>query len=1030
MMQSKKAPHFDLFDALSFDLKRRFKVLEQEVDHFKKNLKYRQSEPSSTSGLMQRLGDAADGLKLELTTEFATEIRSRALLASAIKDGQLKLRGRIQENRGRLSEDLRKCEALLLAWHCKMAAKWSMLVERLGDLHDRLEQYVQRSNPLNPEPIFRRRSEQGLSDKYLNEHVRWVFRDLTHFANKFLGARMDHGQVPTVFQTWGYQKSSVHHSFVTSNYHRAWVSSVEEGAKDAERSQAEGVSEYLLDKNLKEKFISLGLSYWMPERHVLQPIIAHELAHQLIRQLYGRGLNKAILSWDESGFALTLRRLFRRIEDWIAPRLKNQEVTEDTTDDLTIELFADLLSTVRYRHAFAYAWILEAVNDPKVADIFHDKNEILSNLEQFSAGKTLTTLDQWARLWDSEFAPKTERLQARLPNFAYRGAAIAEFLSKWGCETDELAKDLLQELRRFSETLLYIYSGTNKFLFEFEHTFNKELTKVVTREDSWYKEFIRKAMGQRKSQLTLLSATKKYWEGVEPDSSTINLNKSMLAVQSLDTSVVDQICDLFDQIEFPQLHRLMQGVKISFKKNKTPLFSNDMFWRVEVCTHVVPESDSSLQGVLNKTREARRRLYGLILEDYLLKTAATLKFVQNFFGSHLPETFRQDEDGRFPQGSAFDILNRTNTLNESEVSELVSAHHLAVFKDESNRLVSTLKLKVLNKPYIAALSTPDLCEGKTIDHLDLGYFWKLPNQPPWSGEKSSGHVYDMALINVLPEDLRTYEESECADQRGLVGVHSTKLLGRYDLLELERSSHEQSSLAKSLSAGNVRRKRLVSIEPAHNLTLNGRQVAAVVLVSLKWESSRAWAYTYVSNLLLDKNIKSCRMLLSDGWEDFVLLFELPSDQRSVGVATDNLEVKKTYDEVTLVVDELAKFKMLNSSETLFASRILDHAVNDWFYEKSKVSFQFKFVCRMRRKVHLAPDPQKLVDDLLGTDYKGRALVWSRAGVEDIEVVPTEPRFSSKIHGSILVDSHNKNDSLSFSRVETYVSWRREQQLLN
>ena len=454
-----------LLGVLRYDIEKRYGVLKDEVRHLIGGIAYRiGTEPAAAA---KKTSQAAFLNLLKRSAQSLSDECDEDLLEI---DRYAKIR-----NHWRQSYTVVKPEGqneFAILWQAKMLHKASVIAERIGDLHNRLEQFLQRTNPDHPDTTLRRRTEQGLTDKYLSELSRWAHRDLVIFV-KSMGARYPYDEVPATFQFWAYDHTSRHHSFIGTQGHKDWVRRIE--ATPTPNSKGLHPS----------KFVSVALSYWMPERAALQPIIGHELAHQVLRDLYGREVNFAILEQDESLFARTYRRLTTCVETWSVARAVNGTIDVKLTSNLVHEVLCDVLAAVRFGYAYAFAWILEILGDVQLARLSHDHYGMLRQIEPARGGSTdvLELIKGPYRQLSDDVLKASEYLRDILPRNYIRGIVLLRFLGRSSNETDEASSEFATAFEDLLKELLKIFAGANTQQSDIESAFAGDLASALC--DEW-----------------------------------------------------------------------------------------------------------------------------------------------------------------------------------------------------------------------------------------------------------------------------------------------------------------------------------------------------------------------------------------------------------------------------------------------------------------------------------------------------------------------------------------------------------------
>jgi hypothetical protein len=612
----------NLFSALNYDIKKRLSILEGEVKHLIESTRYRSFEGASTAstkensqssvmGLMIRLNNAGQSLLKEVQSEKSELAKGEQLkeVLSQITAKRQGLANMFADKEKHPNE--KKAEALLFIWNAKMRSKTSMLVERLRDLHDRVEQYVQRANPDHPEPVVRRRSEQGLADKFLNEHVRWVHRDIAQFC-KSMGADYPFSEVPTTIQFWNYESTSRQHSFTTYESHKEWCKNRFRPYADA--GDNDRIPAGITEMNAQNRFTSVSLSFFLPDRPVYQAFIGHELAHATLRDLYGREQNKVLLERDDSALGKLYRAIHDHIEVWmhLSPYLRSME------SQITVELMSDLLAIARYGCAFGYAWLFEAIDLPQIAMFFDDEFTMLENLE-FGPDVNEMTL---ASIWDKNFSSYCARLRTRPMPLYLRTKMISSSLRAIQLETDICGKELCDALDQFADIVLFLFVGDGSVQAAVESSVAEDLrSAVLSTKTGFFETDINKFVG-RNIVGSYVNAARSFRESSNERGDLSYLNYQIVS-------------ELFKK-HAPAVFNDASARKLLSDAIESPnciVFHTDLLWRFEwLFSRGIPneKSDNGRKSLVDQQADKVRLFNALLFDEYLFSTSSSLRLLTLF----------------------------------------------------------------------------------------------------------------------------------------------------------------------------------------------------------------------------------------------------------------------------------------------------------------------------------------------------------------------------------------------------------------
>lgn len=280
-------------------------------------------------------------------------------------------------------------------------------IRDLGRLQDRFGQELERIKPDSPGPTNRRRQEHGIIDKYLSELTRWVHRDLIVLVKDIFNSPYPYSETPITLQYWQYDYRSQHNAIHTDSQHERWRDWMQ-----SKSTSCEGMG--------KEQSYFIQQSFWALERPAIHPIIAHELAHRVVRDGLGRHYIPAVGDAKTAGdVGRLIRRLKSCLEAWLA--------TNDTHHmRLDEEIIADILAASRFGHAYLYTWFLEMLKSE------HESNDQLRDEHGWLES---TDIDKQAAC-PIPF-PCTE-----IPSEYLRGKVLLRWLSAMSIQEDSQAVSL------------------------------------------------------------------------------------------------------------------------------------------------------------------------------------------------------------------------------------------------------------------------------------------------------------------------------------------------------------------------------------------------------------------------------------------------------------------------------------------------------------------------------------------------------------------------------------------------------------
>ena len=1033
-------PEQTLSNVLAFDIGKRYEILREECHHLLQSTRFRleagalnnrdtaPQRNDSVQAFSARLSKAAQLLQDECLLDIeeldSFWIKRKIWLEEEELEAKRGYGGASLTGSASVPRESLKVKFQLhhveLAWHAKMMFKASLIAERIGDLHDRLAQLLQRTNPDHPDPTLRRRTEQGQIDKYLTEQTRWVHRDIARFAIT-AGMAYPYDQIPATFQFWDYDYTSRHHSFLPSEGYDRWTSWNRSGR---ERSHS------------PRKFASLRLSYWMTERVPLHPIIGHEIAHQVLRDSFGHLLSHPQLEQDRGQIAHLFRRLSGCAEKWLSCRPNVNSSAEAET--LSVEIVCDLLAAVRYRHGYAYAWILEMVGDEKLAHLFSDETSMLQRFwsgepgveealekihKKVPPGSKRLPQSKLQPFWSKEPGDKvtleqmrkeflwgTKRLQQSIPRTYYRGAVLLTFLRETTRPGDDPTGDeLCSALEFFVRAILDLYVGGDSGRLPFELAFAADLASKVCRKSGIS---IRPNWTNRSKFLRLAG---RFWRPSwrYPFSAGQPLSNAPLNHQLLTKS--------FRTI-LKTLPKKIVGCPTEAFDWPTVRVMTDAAWRIEwLMEKHGPPTDDLKNDV--------RALLFLGADDYIYRTTNPASLLAAIGVKGIPDSPNSNTIDDYDFGRVYDLAS-VNALDRflrmaGNGSESIHVSYLGT---------SASIEKVHLEGYLDSL---------LVGEDDLQKWFHL------SEDKSLPEYFHLELIRAQNYLLTAVEFrgelSESSQESSLRSVDghqgsvsvgtrggvmklkyqrrlSSDLLGRYDQIVLASQGHDGDTLgwwdeaAKKGEQGSSatqekkempyvsRVKKLIRFDEME-LCTDADRFIAVVLVSLRWEAFRSLVGRWLATESWRKKDSNKRlglnMFLSDGWEDFVLLAHVP---KGMGNAYTGV-VHEFFD----LVRKLNKHPLIKATESIFGSAVLRKYTGD--------RMRLRFVCRFGEGKSENPGFKRIVDDAKERGWITEAR--NLSGNKDMELV-VNPSSPTCVREALHTSLHS--DQLSDWRVETRVSW--------
>lgn len=1013
-----------LRSAMFYDTRRRYEILKEEIVHFEAVIHYRTSRDAPESGtqsggsgetdrsrtsdtnLLGQLRGAADKLRKECEADLEEEALFRAELEGDRKN----------PSSGSRSEH--DCFGIL--WNAKAHEKALVLAERLGGLHDRLDQFLQRTNPDQPEATLRRRVEQGLTDKYLSTFVNWVHRDLVLFAES-TRARVPYGTLPNTLQHWDYGRSSRQHSFTNLDEHVQWKQRV---ASYAARSGSP-------DKKDPGKFTAISLSYWIPERPTLIPIVGHELAHQVLRDLFGREINFPLIENHRSELARVYRRLTSAVEAWLARRIEQERLSVKLMSSMVQEILCDVLAAIRFGHAYAYAWVLEMASEERFAHLFHDEYGML---RRYRGGGTADDGESayatsFPNLKKDVFA-HASRLSRTTLDAYYRGRVIAGMLGRLPLEQDHYAQEFRSAMETMLDRMLDIYTHGDVERQAYERTLAEDLVSTVC--DEWLSHDGGPGVGES----NFLKQAREFWSLAGQ-----RLTRITLARQVISGDFRNRIIAALETFDDPSAPIKDSTIFSNVSSVRT---MTDVTWRLEWFLERHRARTNGPTPQHEQARVAVREINMIGMDDYLFRTADMTQVLavlvdrqaadSNTLGKLVPYSHRLDEEALkrvYSDDNSFSVLdsieagklmpgNGAYSVNWMDANIPLQQELLRFFPAELAKRRTTRERR--QQDLGAKATGLNFLFGPSKSKTDGIWTLRMSRSRSKDGsqalDQSNNDHGDPALsLRVLGRyDSASLHCTYSTPEGGGAGDEKTTpaLPTQHQGAPAAASLADPCSPASSVDPPTVvRKKRLVrlcgDLEP-FKLDKSFR-VLAVVMVSVKWEALRAIASSWLVSQEVKQTLvhSSLAVFLSDGWEDIVVLHGVStSDGQPEQARGDWLD--KAAEELVALVRLLNRNPFVAGTETLCTNEVLK--------VRSK-RFRFRFLFRLGGSGF--PDARANLIKLcreLGLD------AFSLAGTKDFEALIREPRADEQptktpdqVHRALHEQSKGQ------FRVETRVAWQ-------
>ena len=985
------SPLETLFGCITYDAKRRAYITREEIKHLQRVLTYRMAtalEARSVRFADAKTATVADPLRRAQAGKVLHNSTHDALLDHILKassallveiDSEIHEFARFDEICTRFTDHksnaggLRKYEVphLRVLWIAKKQVKLTLLTERLGDLHDRLEQFLGRNNPDHPDPTLRRRAEHGLSDKYLIEHCRCAYRDIARFVKNVVGAPYPLSAIPRITYAWSYTAQCTHHSFESVENNERRMASLY-GRYGVPLNRGDGDS----GVSPSELITTLNIAYWTSERTVLQPIIGHEVAHQVLRLTYGRNMAPDRLSADHSSLGRMLRRISYRVEQHL--EVNDEGEVPIKVSSLVTEIAADLLGAARYGLAFGYAWIIEMGLNDDLAHAFEDETGFLRRLPDVHN-------IEWAEI-EREFLSTTDHMQVSRPAVYYRGRVLLYVLREaFSSKPGSCGDSFLSSMASWLDLQLDLCRGTDKVEQVADEMVASDLVDAVR-------------------QSGFIDDVKSWLRPADGDTVNGEFQDICLHSQSLPAGLT----------RLANSHTFKGKLRVSttsptnqwFNFPARRAFLHDVAWQIEWALQEGKSASPPLRPPVNKQLI---RSFTMLAQHGLLIQC-------------VPPQRRRSVNNTVCALSASEeckqaqALSKTNSLSDRDLSAVLgSAGHLtevalerALFGDAGLWRLDLLNVRGGNKLF-ATMPTLNNDFDPVTARLPNGTIVRQHFHVAFDGTSVRAHG-DGRSRNAT--EMRSRERSENMHYHPEENVDFQVVFGRYDAIVLcadtveQRVELDHRILSRADSAGAEyvehplvsRQKRLLSWSPNRTedeftVLVTGKVLIATVLVAGQWEGlAVAMAAAVEKFLVKDKNPKTneltAQVLLSDGWEDLVLLLYAVDADTNIGIAAT---------QVCLLVNGLNELKCVSSTETIFSQKC-----------NPSERWQKRFVLRAR---------SPLLRNLLRSDYKDSFQYSS--GVKDGHVTLSKA-------GDAVAAFLKLHSAADFrDRIETRIAWAQQ-----
>ena len=607
---------------------------------------------------------------------------------------------------------VKKSELLILRQ--ALLTRGNRYLDRLRDFKGQFSRAMDSGMQDHPRPSIERRRELGVYMDFLSDRTRDLRKVMTLLINYIQKKSPDHDDRPAGY----YKDSSV---LILHGWQHGYSS---ESTRLTDQVGFRKQSDNLHDNSFSHiEFINTN--FWMPERPDLQPLIAHEVAHSILRDNYNN-LSDLGITYNDDPFVNMLSDIYRVIDELGGEY--DLYMQRDDPRGTLIEIACDLLAVTVKGMSYVYALFVETVGA-----------ELDSLLEYGDKIPVLEAIDYM------HFAEDINRAQRR--DWFYR-VKIAIFwwenISMYGLQPpgDTLAHgikgvldDMLKYLDNISTTNGHSKNDSKRWYF-FTDTVCDVMAKhpdTIKAFKKWHEEVVTDEFSER--------------YGVDDPSSDSN-RVYPRSTRRLDMQVRDKLFELQLTIkqgegrllygETKDLLRKFQhqyGIKINSVKRYEKHAPQAMYRRLydipwqsaltRAMDFVDGEGDCPMGLYVHALHEdfaMGRELYELALEFYIWDTES-------------------------PHTRLVNVLSITNNL----IAHLRNLHKISVLSEADMLLVGELEDWVSNEPYLKGneLTYNDIQKRKnTLTNTPRSEIGSLLSERKWSAKSITKLISDVKATDL------------------------------------------------------------------------------------------------------------------------------------------------------------------------------------------------------------------------------------------------------------------------------------------
>lgn len=952
--QNKKPPRETFLDVLIQSAQRQSAVLHQEATYFEGLLRIRLPEGDNSTSTPQFDSQIGPIRHLKRSTKHVAQDIGRAREAVSWL-AELRANAARDPRTGSLAEK----ELVNLLWLTSATQQWqATLLGLLGELHNRFEQVVKYSIPDHPPLTTRGLRDSTLADRYIAELAHEVHRDLITFSCSANGLNTPHPYElgGRVYVTRVYEPHVHVRWFRDSALHQQWLGWHADNQYDTQGSHRRTKTKKInsaKDEASPASFVTVRMPFWLPDALESLPILAHELAHQVLHDSHGAmsadgwaGQRQTRLTWLLQSLRDELRAPFP------------DHIDEQLARAYAQELVADAMAFARFRegYLFALATAVFATSEAFAVTVDpYEQNvvyEVLSRLHSGAGAASLSNLVVPHLYAASGLSSHLHRLL-----MFSRVAVLASVAEAANLSTDDEHADLLRAIKEVVQLAMFPRDA-NAAARPDDETVVGMIDKI--------KDVFEGPMGgdSEHSFLDLLDTLWLQSDGEPQKFGDIHLlsppkeSNYFLWRQRISSEIVQSINE-------------KKSLGITVRRGD---HISDVVWRLrwhEAKTIEVGGAGASpgSKDPATNVSLVHRQAFRVLLDDYAYRTCNPLPLFELL-----------DQRARRPGFNSvpFDEFFATGKISTRALAD--SDHARRVYYPATS-LAAYLRT---GRPVPRNPQYQPQHDLNQFDRARLLGIEDNAESPPSAGPTSQALIarrlgfqqYVLCFWSAAA-GLELQKFKQAIGKLGSCNV----ILGRYDAACLfgAEQAGEELSVDVACGATPIQRRTLspIFLNGGQNTPAGLDRTIALSLIALS--SPLAWGILlrWIENSPDAKRLRSHgighELYLSDGWEQAVLLY-------TAATPTGQTDVVPDIDDMIEMLNQVAGHPVVGRTETLFTGEV--------FKMKSDQRFDVSFRFRCRARLGTALDSSELEKKLLEKPWPAplpKPMVRTVSGLTDYEV---------------------------------------------